>query len=110
MHIQGHFHDTFGTAVANVMTALDMGIRTIDASVAGLGGCPYSPGATGNVATEDVLYALQGSKYSASGNLDAMVDVGAWISDKLQRRNESRAATAILARRSRKEDKVHAKL
>ena len=57
------FHDTYGTGVANVLAALDHGVRTIDASVGGLGGCPYSPGATGNVATEDVLYALQGSPY-----------------------------------------------
>ncbi|KAJ3519802.1 hypothetical protein NM688_g9250 [Phlebia brevispora] len=102
--LAGHFHDTFGTAVANVMTALDMGIRTIDSSVSGLGGCPYSPGATGNVATEDVMYALQDSKYNYPGNLDDMVDVGAWISEKLGRRNASRAATAILARRQRQKE------
>lgn len=99
---QGHFHDTFGTAVANVLTALDMGIRTIDTSVGGLGGCPYSPGATGNVATEDVLYALRGSKYTAAGDLDALADVGAWISQQLNRQNASRAARAILTRRERK--------
>ena len=87
------------------MTALDMGIRTVDASVGGLGGCPYSPGATGNVATEDVLYALKGSKYSAPGDLDAMVDFGAWISSQLGRRNESKAGTAILAGRKREDDK-----
>ncbi|KAF7792202.1 hypothetical protein EIP86_003235 [Pleurotus ostreatoroseus] len=107
--LAGHFHDTFGTAVANVMAALDMGIRTIDASVAGLGGCPYSPGATGNVATEDVLYALRDSQYTASGNLDAMVDVGDWISRKLERKNASRAATAILSRRQ-KDRQVDARL
>lgn len=79
-----------------------MGIRTIDASVGGLGGCPYSPGATGNVATEDVLYALQGSKYTAPGDLDAMVDIGAWISQKLGRQNASRAGKALLAQKERK--------
>lgn len=79
-----------------------MGIRTIDTSVGGLGGCPYSPGATGNVATEDVLYALRGSKYTAAGDLDALADVGAWISQQLNRQNASRAARAILARRERK--------
>ncbi len=84
------------------MTALDMGIRTIDASVGGLGGCPYSPGATGNVATEDVMYALKGSKYTTPGNLDAMVTIGDWISQLLQRRNASRAGTAILAGRRQK--------
>ena len=86
-----------------------MGVRTIDASVAGLGGCPYSPGATGNVATEDVLYALRDSQYTASGNLDAMVDVGDWISQKLERKNASRAATAILSRRQ-KDKQLNARL
>ena len=103
---EGHFHDTFGTAVANVMTALDMGLRTIDASVGGLGGCPYSPGATGNVATEDVLYALQGSNYTAPGDLNEMVNIGAWISEKLGRRNASKAGTAILAKKKREEEKA----
>lgn len=84
------------------MTALDLGLRTIDASVGGLGGCPYSPGATGNVATEDVLYALKGSRYKASGDLDAMVDIGAWVSETLGRANASRAGKAILAQRERK--------
>ncbi|KAG2007365.1 zuotin [Coprinopsis cinerea AmutBmut pab1-1] len=65
--LAGHFHDTYGTAVANVLKALEHGVRTIDASVGGLGGCPYSPGATGNVATEDVLYALQDSPYTVNG-------------------------------------------
>ena len=104
--MQGHFHDTFGTSVANIVTALDMGLRTFDSSVGGLGGCPYSPGATGNVATEDILYALKGSKYTAPGDLDAMVDVGAWISERLGRRNESRAGRAILAKRKRREEKA----
>ena len=80
-----------------------MGLRTFDASVGGLGGCPYSPGATGNLATEDLLYALKGSKYTTPGNLDAMVDVGHWISQKLGRTNASRAATAILAKRARQQ-------
>ena len=71
--------------VANSIAALSAGIRTIDSSIGGLGGCPYSPGATGNVATEDVLsrYALQDSPYSAPGDLDALADVEFWISDKL---------------------------
>jgi len=97
------FHDTYGTGIANVLTALQHGIRTIDASVAGLGGCPYSPGATGNVATEDVLYALQGSQYRVSGSaegggtvdLKKMVDIGWWISEKLGRESVSRAGRAI---------------
>lgn len=97
--LAGHFHDTFGSAVANVITALDMGIRTIDSAVGGLGGCPYSPGATGNVATEDIMYALKDGKYTVDGDLDAMVNIGAWISEKLGRQNASRAGKAILARR-----------
>ncbi|KAI0080471.1 aldolase [Panus rudis PR-1116 ss-1] len=93
--LAGHFHDTYGSAVANVITALDMGIRTIDAAVGGLGGCPYSPGATGNVSTEDVMYALRGSKYTVSGDLEAVAEIGDWISKKLNRSNSSRAGKAI---------------
>ncbi|KAJ7030865.1 hypothetical protein C8F04DRAFT_1112728 [Mycena alexandri] len=111
--LAGHFHDTYGTAVANVLTALDHGVRTIDASVGGLGGCPYSPGATGNVATEDVLYALQGSQYHVAGNADGtidlnkMVDIGWWISEQLGRESVSRVGRAI---RSRRQAEVRAKL
>ena len=89
--------------VANVMTALSAGIRTVDASVGGLGGCPYSPGATGNVATEDVLHALQGSGYTAPGDLQTLVEIGSWISEKLNRDNSSRAGKAFRAARLRKE-------
>ncbi|KAJ7236870.1 hypothetical protein B0H12DRAFT_1139765 [Mycena haematopus] len=114
--LAGHFHDTYGTAVANVLTALSHGVRTIDASVGGLGGCPYSPGATGNVATEDVLYALQGSQYHVAGNangtvdLDQMVDIGWWISGQLGRESTSRAGRAIRARRMREAAEAQAKL
>ncbi|TFY57949.1 hypothetical protein EVJ58_g6719 [Rhodofomes roseus] len=101
--LAGHFHDTYGTGVPNILAALELGLRTFDASVAGLGGCPYSPGATGNVATEDVLYALQGSGYKTPGNLDALAEVGGWISGMLGRRNESRAGKAILARMAKEE-------
>ncbi|KAH9915216.1 uncharacterized protein B0H18DRAFT_1042194 [Fomitopsis serialis] len=91
--LAGHFHDTYAP----------LGLRTFDASVAGLGGCPYSPGATGNVATEDVLYALQGSGYKTPGNLDALAEVGGWISGVLGRRNESgeEKDTAIVKERER---------
>ena len=81
-----------------------MGVRTVDAAVGGLGGCPYSPGATGNVATEDVMYALRGSKYTFSGDLNAMVNIGAWISERLGRQNASRAGKAILAKKKREQD------
>ncbi|KAK0221027.1 hypothetical protein EDD85DRAFT_862920 [Armillaria nabsnona] len=110
--LAGHFHDTYGTAIANVFTALSHGIRTIDSSVGGLGGCPYSPGATGNVATEDVLYALQTSPYSVAGNpdLDEIVNIGWWISQKLGRESVSRAGRAIRSKRDRGAEKEKAKL
>ena len=95
------FHDTFGMGVANSMAALSAGVRTLDSSIGALGGCPYSPGATGNVATEDILYALQDSPYSAPGDLEALVDVGFWISEKLGRDNSSRVGKAVRARRER---------
>jgi hydroxymethylglutaryl-CoA lyase len=93
------------------MAALDSGIRTIDSSVGGLGGCPYSPGATGNVATEDVLYALKTSPYTVAGtangtvDLSQMVDIGWWISEKLGRESISRVGRAIRARKLREETK-----
>ncbi|KAI0252839.1 hypothetical protein BJV78DRAFT_1199337 [Lactifluus subvellereus] len=99
--LAGHFHDTFGMGVANSMTALTAGIRTLDSSIGGLGGCPFSPGATGNLATEDILYALQDSPYSAPGDLESLVDIGFWISEKLGRDNSSRVGKAIRARRER---------
>ncbi|KAL1740756.1 hypothetical protein HDZ31DRAFT_67617 [Schizophyllum fasciatum] len=101
--LAGHFHDTFGMAIANVFAALSAGVRTIDSSVGGLGGCPYSPGATGNVATEDVVYALKSSPYNIDGNpdLDTLIDIGWWISAQLGRENASRAGSAIRARRLR---------
>ena len=78
-----------------------MDIRTVDSAVAGLGGCPFSPGATGNVATEDVIYALKGSQFTTSGDLDAIADVGAWISKKLGRDNASRAGRALQSRKEK---------
>ncbi|EJD02005.1 aldolase [Fomitiporia mediterranea MF3/22] len=96
-NLAGHFHDTFGTAVANIFAALSAGIRTFDSSVAGLGGCPYSPGATGNVATEDVLHALRDSGYEVAGDLRYLVDTGFWISEQLGRENCSRAGRAFRA-------------
>ena len=97
------FHDTFGTAVSNIFAALSAGLRTFDSSIGGLGGCPYSPGATGNVATEDVVFALQDSGYRIVGDpsIEELVDTGFWISEKLERENVSRAGRALKARRER---------
>ncbi|KAF8688884.1 Aldolase, partial [Rhizoctonia solani] len=94
-------HDTFGMGIANVMAAVEAGVRTVDSSVAGLGGCPYSPGATGNVATEDVVHALHGCGYQTGINLHELVRVGAWISKELKRDNSSRAGKAYLAKEVR---------
>jgi hydroxymethylglutaryl-CoA lyase len=98
--VSGHFHDTYGQALANIHACLLMGIATYDASVAGLGGCPYAQGATGNVATEDVVYLLHGLGIETGIDLDALVDAGRYISDVLGRPPVSRAARALLAKRS----------
>ena len=98
--LAGHFHDTYGMAIANIHTALQAGVRTFDSSVAGLGGCPYAKGATGNVATEDVVYLLHGMGIDTGIDLDALVDTGAWISEQLGRPTSSRVARALLAKRA----------
>jgi hydroxymethylglutaryl-CoA lyase len=98
--VSGHFHDTYGQALANVYACLEMGIHGFDASVAGLGGCPYAKGATGNVATEDVVYLLQGLGIDTGIDLDALVDAGAFISQRLGRPPASRVARALLAKRA----------
>ena len=97
--LAGHYHDTYGMAVANVHASYEFGLRVFDSSVAGLGGCPYAKGATGNVATEDLVYLLQGLGADTGVNLDALVDCGAWISEVLNRENGSRVARALLAKR-----------
>ncbi|MBK8971575.1 MAG: hydroxymethylglutaryl-CoA lyase [Hahellaceae bacterium] len=89
-----HFHDTYGQALANIATSLDFGIQTIDASVAGLGGCPYAKGASGNVATEDVVYLLEGNGLSTGVDLDRLIQAGATICKALGRRNGSKVALA----------------
>jgi hydroxymethylglutaryl-CoA lyase len=99
--IAGHFHDTYGQALANVLASLDVGIRVFHSSVAGLGGCPYAVGATGNVATEDLLYLMDGIGLNTGVDTRAVVQTGQWISDALQRPNGSRAGRALLARGSR---------
>jgi hydroxymethylglutaryl-CoA lyase len=90
-----HFHDTNGQGVANVLASLEAGVSVFDASVAGLGGCPFAPGATGNVATEDVLYLLHGLGVETGIDLAALAETGAWISEKLERANMSRAGRAM---------------
>ena len=97
--ISGHFHDTYGQALANTLAALQMGVWQFDTSVAGLGGCPYAKGATGNVATEDVVYLLHGMGIETGIDLEKLVDAGQFISDFLQRKSNSRAATALLNKR-----------
>ena len=99
-HISGHFHDTYGMALANTLASLQMGIWNFDTSVAGLGGCPYAKGATGNVASEDVVYLLHGMGIETGIDLDKLVDAGKFISDFLQRKPNSRAAAALLNKRS----------
>ena len=96
--VSGHFHDTYGQALANTLAALELGVWQYDTSVAGLGGCPYAKGATGNVATEDVVYMLQGMDIDTGIDLNKLVDAGAYISAQLGRKSGSRVATARLAK------------
>ncbi len=98
--LSGHFHDTYGQALTNIHACLQLGIHTFDASIAGLGGCPYAKGATGNVATEDVVYLLHGLGIHTGLDLDALVDAGAYISKVLGRPPASRVARALLAQRA----------
>jgi len=90
-----HFHDTYGQALANILACLDAGIRIIDSSVAGLGGCPYANGATGNVASEDVVYMLHGLGLTTGIDIDKLARTGDWISQQLQRPNNSKAGLAL---------------
>ena len=91
-----HFHDTYGQALANILACLDAGIRIIDSSVSGLGGCPYASGASGNVATEDVVYMLNGLGFETGIDLQALATTGDWISKQLHRPNNSKAGVALL--------------
>ena len=97
--VSGHFHDTYGQALANIHACLQLGIHTFDTSVAGLGGCPYAKGATGNVATEDVVFMLDGMGVHTGINLAALVDTGGFISAVLGRPPVSRAGKALLIKR-----------
>lgn len=96
-NIAVHFHDTYGQALANIYAALEIGVYNIDSSVAGLGGCPYAKGATGNVATEDVVYMLNGLGIHTGIHLDKLIAAGDFISHFLKRRNQSKVANARLA-------------
>lgn len=100
-HVAVHMHDTYGQGLANTLTAFDEGISIADTSAGGLGGCPYAPGAKGNLATEDLVYALRNSGVETGVDLDALVDATAWMAQQLGRPPASRAAEAILAKRDR---------
>ncbi|MGE8394150.1 hydroxymethylglutaryl-CoA lyase [Pseudomonas sp. BIGb0427] len=97
--LAGHFHDTYGMAIANIHAALEADVRVFDSSVAGLGGCPYSPGATGNVASEELVYLLDGLGVNHGVDLGALIDAGEFISAELGRPTGSRVARALLAQR-----------
>ena len=98
--LAGHYHDTYGMAIANVHASWRLGVRTFDSSISGLGGCPYAKGATGNVATEDVVYLLHQLGAETGIDLNALIDTSAWISERLGREPNSRVARAMLAKRS----------
>ncbi|KAI9768602.1 MAG: hypothetical protein M1840_004799 [Geoglossum simile] len=97
--LAGHFHDTYGQAMVNCAVALGAGVRVIDSSVAGLGGCPYARGATGNVATEDVVYFLQSMGMECGVDLEKVAEIGDWVSGVLGRDNGSRVGKAVTARK-----------
>ena len=97
--VSGHYHDTYGQALANTLAVMEMGVWQFDASIAGLGGCPYAKGATGNVATEDVVYMLHGMGIETGIDLDRLIDAGQYICAQLGRKSSSRAATALLNKR-----------
>ena len=98
--VSGHFHDTYGQALANIYACLELGIHTFDASVAGLGGCPYAKGATGNVGTEDVLFMLNGLGIDTGIDIERLVDAAEYISNVLGRKPVSRTGNALLAKRA----------
>ena len=99
--IGGHYHDTYGQAIANILASMEMGMATFDSSIAGLGGCPYSPGATGNVASEDVLYMLDGMGIETGVSMDALLDTAEFICAYLDRATFSRAGRALSLKRKK---------
>ena len=96
--LSGHFHDTYGQALTNIYAALEVGVSIFHSSVAGIGGCPYAKGATGNVATEDVLYLLHGLGHPTGIDLTQVVLTGHWISQQLGRPNASRVGKALMTK------------
>lgn len=96
--LAGHFHDTYGQSLANIHAALDQGVRVFDSAVSGLGGCPYAPGASGNVASEDVIYMLEGSGFKTGIDLHAMIETSIWISEQLGRTPASKVTLAHQAK------------
>lgn len=100
VEVSGHFHDTYGQALSNIYACLELGVHSFDASVSGLGGCPYAKGATGNVATEDVLFMLNGLGIETGIDIDKLVDASAYISSALGRPPVARVARALLAKRA----------
>ena len=98
--LAGHYHDTYGQALANIYASLELGVRTFDASIAGLGGCPYAAGASGNVATEDVVYLMQGLGIDTGIDLGRLVGIGQWICGILGKEPASKAGRALAARKA----------
>jgi hydroxymethylglutaryl-CoA lyase len=99
--LAGHYHDTYGQALANIYASMELGVATFDTSVAGLGGCPYAAGASGNVATEDVVYLLNGLGIETGVDLDRVVEIGQWICGVLGREPATKAGRAIAAKKAR---------
>ena len=97
--LAGHYHDTYGQSLANIWASIEEGVTTFDSSVSGLGGCPYAPGASGNVATEDVVYMLHNSGFETGVDLDALIETSLWISETLGRKPASKVALARMASR-----------
>ncbi|MEQ8935999.1 MAG: hydroxymethylglutaryl-CoA lyase, partial [Amphiplicatus sp.] len=97
--LAGHYHNTYGQSLANIWASMEEGVRTFDSSVSGLGGCPYAPGASGNVATEDVVYMLHKSGFETGVDLDALIETSLWISETLGRRPASKVTLARMAAR-----------
>jgi hydroxymethylglutaryl-CoA lyase len=99
--LAGHYHDTYGQALANIYASMELGVATFDASVAGLGGCPYAAGATGNVATEDVVYLLNGLGIASGIDLERLVEIGQWICGVLGKEPATRAGRALAAKKAK---------